>query len=578
MGDPDPRFGLPRMLEVQLRTCLTNRPVEVVNAAVVAISSHVVRSIAEECAGQEGDVWVVYMGNNEMIGPFGPITVFGWQAPPLPLVRANLLLKATRVGQGMDALSRVLRRRGNELGDWGGMTMMSGERLGPDDPRLRRVYANFESNLEAILAAAKRARAAVILCTVATNLKDCAPFASRHRANLSPADLAAWDAEFRRGVQLETQTNFVEAAAAYGKAAALDAEHAELSYRWAECCRHLGQTNEAQRLWRRARDFDALQFRADQRINDLIRQAAARHASDPVQLLDAEALVASRSPDGAPGREFLYEHVHFNPAGNHLLATEVAERIASLPVANKTTGERPGQGTNQPKPWLSERDCLDRVGFVEWNRHQILVDVQGRVLSPPFTFQAGHERDLRALEEQIRSSRPATKPASVRRAAEHLASLVASHPEETDLRWNYAELLNVDGTNANEAAEKQWRELARRLPLAAVPVLNLARLLDAAGRGDEAAAAYRQCLSIDPDSSEARYGLGVLLGRLGNPAEGVRHLRRAVAEKPRSIEVRLAYGAALARGGEAAAARREFETVLQLDPANATAREQLGLR
>ncbi len=45
------------------------------------------------------DIWVIYMGNNEVVGPFGAGTVFGRQVPPLPLIRASLALKTTRIGQ-----------------------------------------------------------------------------------------------------------------------------------------------------------------------------------------------------------------------------------------------------------------------------------------------------------------------------------------------------------------------------------------------------------------------------------------------------------------------------------------------
>ena len=56
---------------------------------MTAINSHAVLPIARECARHEGDLWIVYMGNNEMIGPFGAISVFGSQAPPLWYVAAK---------------------------------------------------------------------------------------------------------------------------------------------------------------------------------------------------------------------------------------------------------------------------------------------------------------------------------------------------------------------------------------------------------------------------------------------------------------------------------------------------------
>src|SRR5512143_902352 len=89
-GDPSPAFGFARILQVLLRDLYPDRNIEMINTAVTAINSHVIRPIARECAGYSGDFWVVYMGNNEVVGPFGAGTVFGAKTPPLALVRAGL--------------------------------------------------------------------------------------------------------------------------------------------------------------------------------------------------------------------------------------------------------------------------------------------------------------------------------------------------------------------------------------------------------------------------------------------------------------------------------------------------------
>ena len=109
-GDPQPRFGLPRMLSALLNLRHPDRKFEVINAAMTGINSHVVLPLARSCAKAHGDVWVIYMGNNEVVGPFGAGTVFGGQTTPLPLIRGGLALKTTRTGQLLDAL------RGTALG------------------------------------------------------------------------------------------------------------------------------------------------------------------------------------------------------------------------------------------------------------------------------------------------------------------------------------------------------------------------------------------------------------------------------------------------------------------------------
>ena len=53
LGDPKPAFGMPRILEILLQEALPQQRVEVVNVAMTAINSHVIREIAEECATRE---------------------------------------------------------------------------------------------------------------------------------------------------------------------------------------------------------------------------------------------------------------------------------------------------------------------------------------------------------------------------------------------------------------------------------------------------------------------------------------------------------------------------------------------
>jgi len=84
------------MLQAMLSLRYPGVRFEVVNAAMTAINSSVVLPIARDCANADGDIWVIYMGNNEVVGPFGPGTVFGPQVPPLPLIQSILALKTTR--------------------------------------------------------------------------------------------------------------------------------------------------------------------------------------------------------------------------------------------------------------------------------------------------------------------------------------------------------------------------------------------------------------------------------------------------------------------------------------------------
>jgi hypothetical protein len=120
-GDPQPEFGLCRVLEALLDGRYPDKHFEVINTAMTAINSHVILPIARDCAAQNGDFWVIYMGNNEVVGPYGSGTVFGPQAANLALVRAGVAFKATRIGQALGNLVRHAQKRPLNQSEWGGM-------------------------------------------------------------------------------------------------------------------------------------------------------------------------------------------------------------------------------------------------------------------------------------------------------------------------------------------------------------------------------------------------------------------------------------------------------------------------
>ena len=148
MGDPEPAYGAYRYLEMLLREKYPDKKFEVINVAFTAINSHVIVPIARECAQHEGDLWIVYMGNNEMVGPFGAATVFGKQAPPLPYVRLVTALQRTRTGQLLAAWSRKLKGHGAKATAWAGMQMFLQNQIAPASPLKENVYRNFQKNLD----------------------------------------------------------------------------------------------------------------------------------------------------------------------------------------------------------------------------------------------------------------------------------------------------------------------------------------------------------------------------------------------------------------------------------------------
>ena len=69
LGDPDSSYGAWRYLLTLLRERYPGTDFEVICLAMTAINSHAILPMARECARRDGDLWIVYMGNNEMVGP-----------------------------------------------------------------------------------------------------------------------------------------------------------------------------------------------------------------------------------------------------------------------------------------------------------------------------------------------------------------------------------------------------------------------------------------------------------------------------------------------------------------------------
>jgi hypothetical protein len=157
LGDPRPAFGAPRYLQALLEKRFPDRTIEVVCVGVTAINSHAILPIARACKRLQGDAWVLYLGNNELIGPFGATTVFGTQSPPLWHARAVVALQQTRLGQLLFAAAARLSKPETPRQSWGGMRMFLETRC-RHRARVSRRYANFERNLEDIVRCARSAR------------------------------------------------------------------------------------------------------------------------------------------------------------------------------------------------------------------------------------------------------------------------------------------------------------------------------------------------------------------------------------------------------------------------------------
>ncbi len=320
-GMPEPDFGFAAQLRAQLRAQYPRREVELFNLGITAIDSHVVRRAVRQAIDLAPDLLVIYMGNNEVVGPYGPGCAYLSTTPPLGVIRASAWVRGTRTGQLLAALVARFAPSGARARDWKGMETFSEDSVRGDDPRLEAVYRNFSANLRAMIEVARAHGTRVVLSTVVANLKDCAPFISLHRADLSADEAKAWKAAFDAGVIAWDLGDGPTAMYNFREAARIDPQFAETHFRMGGLAAAAGDSALARKEYLEALHWDALRFRPDPRINEIIR-TVANAADGPVLLVDAARELGSdpASPAAAAGREVLVDHVHLNWDGNARLA------------------------------------------------------------------------------------------------------------------------------------------------------------------------------------------------------------------------------------------------------------------
>jgi tetratricopeptide (TPR) repeat protein len=500
-GTPDPAFGFARILEVMLRQQYPSNRLEVINAAMRGINSHVVLPIARECAALAPDLFVVYMGNNETIGLHAP-SPNEFNLTPYPrLLRLLQWAKATRVYQLAQAgLNSIRSQRPNPRQD---IDYMRSQRLAFDDPKRTAVYSNFQRNLHALLGVIRDAGARGVVASVAVNVADFAPLGSLHRSDLGAGPLAEWEKHYADGVAAASAKQFELALARFQAALGLDDHHAELHYRLGQCARELGQFDLARRHLLLARDWDALQFRADSRLNGIVRAAAGQRQSEGLQFVDLENTLAGEDPTALklPGREQFHEHVHFTFAGDYQTARLL------MPAVTAALGLPPPVG-----PLPARDECARVLAFTPIDDLNVRSAMAVQTSKPPFVDQADHAARQGEMERGLKDELNRTTMAHFEQASSVYREAMTRRPDDWMLHLNYANLLAQFGQYAPSLPEYQF--VLQRLPRQRSFRMMYGNALLQAKRPGEAIAQFEEILKADSRFQPARDGIAAAAARV----------------------------------------------------------------
>jgi len=564
-GIPAPAFGFVPQLRAQLRARYPGREIEVLNTAIVAINSHVVHQIARDVADFAPDLFVIYLGNNEVVGPYGPGCSYLSEAPPLPVIRASVAVRSTRTGQLLAAaLARFSRR--TQPAEWGGMGMFVEQAVTGDDPRLETVYRNFEANLRDIVRVAEDAGAKVLLSTVVANLKDCPPLLSRHRPGLAGDELARWQAAHDRGRIAWRLDDPATARPHLEEARRLDPQYADTLFMLGDLELRAGNIAAARRLFVEALRWDALRFRPDPRINEIIRRIAADHPA--ARLVDTARLLGADPASGAPiaGRELLFEHVHFDWEGNYRVARALAEGSEDL------LGPAPAGAP----AWLDSAATAAAVGYTGRERAGVLQKIGPLIQSPPFPNQLTYTEDMARFARESTQARAAARdPVVLQRAREAIAAAIARDPGNPFLAKIEDEIADDLGDlpAALAAAERARRLQPDNYAVVGNVAIKLARL----GRLTEAETLLHDMAARSPVSEQIALlpAFADLHARLKAPEKHRALLERLHSMRPGDTNLLLARARWAESQGDTAAAERDLRAILARDPGQQMALEAL---
>lgn len=602
-GTPDGAFSFGRILQMMLRQQYPDTNFEVIIPAMPAINSHVVLEIADDCTRYQSDLFIIYLGNNEVVGPYGAGTVFSPLSSNLSLIRFGIALKATKLGQ---LITNLLESAGStgvpEV--WRGLEMFLEKQVRADNSNLGIVYRHFQSNLQDIRRLACDSGINIIFCTVPGNLKDSPPFASLHRPDLTETEKKNFDELYQQGVKYETDGDYAQAVEWFLKAAEIDGYYANLQFRMGRCYWAMGKYEKSKERYIQARRLDTLRFRADNQINEIIRNIACERAAEGVYLLDAVRTFDENSPHEIAGDELFLEHVHMNFKGNYLLAEAIFEKV------EKILPERIKLNKADERPFPTEEECARYLAYTDWDRYKIYSEIlSDYIKQAPFTNQLYNDQRVSQMEQEIKVLEDSLSPDVLKEVGGQYRWAIQQTPSDWWLHLKYGELLEDLGNY--DAAARQYRlvldsmpyhfeayaklgllfgkggdfdaaiahnlEAVRIYPFFVDAYFNLGLAYHVQGRLDKAVEHYSKAIRLKPDQAQAYNNLAAVLFQQDKVDEAMETYRNGLILVPDNLDLHYNLGILLEEQGQRQEALRELRTALKIDPNSTKVRKILNI-
>ncbi len=297
-----PNASFPRQLKRKLELLYPNNNIEVINLGISAINSYTLRDFIPAVLEQKPDLILIYAGHNEYYGALGVGSTVSIGSSR-KLVNLYLWFYNFKITQLLrDAISWIwgLFNKTSETTEASNETLMSqmigNSLIAYESDDYKKGIEQFEGNFIDMIEMIREKNVPVIIGKLTCNLRDQKPFVSLKTNKYPPADEV-----FQRA-------------------------NDELNK---------GNISEAQNLFLLAKEYDALRFRAPQKINDVISEIGMKYN---LPVVDIDSAFREISPYNLVGYNLTVDHLHPNIDGYRLIAETFYKEMKKINLLPK--GER----------------------------------------------------------------------------------------------------------------------------------------------------------------------------------------------------------------------------------------------
>lgn len=528
-----------RMLRTRLEDSFPDRHIEVFNLAMPAINSYSILDFADELVEYQPDAFLIYAGHNEFYGALGVastealgqfrnfvnfylklqhLKVFYLLKNVIGWVRSQIGPTNREVAEHATLMERVVGRK----------------QIAYKSREYFKAREIFQANLRDVFGIAKKNDIRVLISELISNIHHQPPFESVFG---DETDRKAWDDFYQTANELYENKSYSEALSAYRKAEEIDDGVAELSFRMAQCLEALGRLDEAKALYYRAKDLDALRFRATEDFNAAIHEAASEFKAPVVPM---EAIFESVSPHGLIGRNLMLEHLHPNLRGYFLMSKAFC---AAMEKNGFVASDWDSASVRTEQEYWNSIDVTELDREVGHLKTQILM--------------AGWPFNSKQAEDFWRSYRPENKAQEI--ALEVVKEKKSWENAHVELAEYYARTRDL------EQAALEYRALIKGTPYNVSPYLRLGLIYLEQQKFAQAEDIFRRSLKIE-ETAIANKWLGSILVNEDKPNAGIPYLQKALQLNSQDPEALFNISVAYAMIREFDQARNYCQTLMKLEP------------